>query len=962
MNSTFERNLNRLALFSPDAVPHIASAHSIPPDRCSSDEIDALLKKFDFSRCSVLYLYGVGQGEIFVALKDWLKDPGHFLVLLEDHPSTMRALLETEIGHEISTHPNVWLYFLDAPRRTIERAVSMFADLNFMLLASPHYEKTVPEVVQQLQSLISFQWHMMSGMLSEYRSFGSAYFFNYFQNLFLWPSSYLGNSLFNRFAGVPAIICGAGPSLEKNGALVASLASRALIFAGSTAMNALNGYGVLPHFGVGIDPNREQLTRIIINSAYQTPYFYRNRMYADALKLIHGDHLLISGSSGYQISPYFEERMGIEPVELDEGCNVVNFSLSIAAAMGCNPIICVGIDLAYSERLSYPKGVISHPIFGGKEKLRTKSDQEELIYQNDIYGNPVATLWKWLMESLWYSHFQISHPEINLVNATEGGLGFAGVPNMTLAEAAEKYLVTTYDMEQRVFGEMQNSPMPADVNEENIEALLKELYESLQRTAQYLQEKLKENWSHMATEQGMEFFAVKEREIETALENEIAYRYLLQGFSDLFSNWRKRGLFRLENDREIVSAEHTTQCILAFQHQKISYLRQAVFVICDMINQVVSKVVSERNDKLAQTSSEKPVVVQSEVYSIDNGTLRFYDPELGMDYSEEFVPDDAKNKTCLYYESGKLKSETFHRAGQLHGPSVFYAEDGTLLSQSWFIDGKRQGNWCNYYASGHLHSKRKFKEGLAQGRQEYYYKNGVPRATIDYREGNLDGEVLLYYPTGILKRKLYFVNGKRNGMEQIYNEKGDLVVEAWFKDDSPCNSAKTWFSNGQINQERIYDEDGVCVELKKWASDGTVLEASHGEQQDYFKQVAQQTDVLTASLSFLAEQIQRVSPILMPGSNSSDEQSKLQTDLQALHQEMIKLQDLNRKMAYESGLDPRNQQEAIWKSPSLEREMKDKMESATKEMTSEIANLQKLLKQVISDITPPPPSAKESGE
>lgn len=950
MNSTFECNLKRLALFSPNAITHIASAHNIPPAPTSPEEIKDKLKALDFAACSVIYLFGVGQGEFYEALRDWLKDSGHFLVIFESHPSTMRALLETELGHEILTHSNVWLYFLDASRKTVEHAVSMFADLKFVILATPQYEKLYPQELRELHSTISFQWHLLNSVITEYQSFGSAYFFNYFQNLFLWPSSYLGSSLANRFAGVPAIICGAGPSLEKNGAFLASLANKALIFAGSTAMNALNGYGVLPHFGIGIDPNREQLTRIIINSAYQTPYFYRNRMYADALRLIHGDHLLISGSSGYQISQYFEERMGIEPVELDEGCNVVNFSLSIAAAMGCNPIICVGIDLAYSQQLSYPKGVISHPIFGGKEKLRTKSNQEELIYQNDIYGKPVTTLWKWVMESLWYSHFQISHPEITLINATEGGIGFAGVPNMTLVEAAEKYLPQTYDLEQRVFGEMQNCSMPADVNEENIEALLKELYESLQRTAQFLQDRLKEDWTSLAKDKEVDFFAVKDEELANALESEIAYRYLLQGLGDIFSKGKKRGLFRLKNDQELVSEEHTTQCKLALQHQKFAYLRQAACVLCDIINQVMAKVVSERCTNPTKVINERHEAAQVEVYSTENGMLRLYDPEIHLDYSAEFVPDERHDKMCLYYGNDRLKSETYYRAGQMHGPSSFYSEDGTLLSQSWFVEGKRQGKWCNYYPSGELHSKRKFREGLAQGRQEYYYKDGLLRATIDYKEGNLDGEVVLYYPNGMLKRKLTFINGKRNGMEQIYDEQGNLAVEAHFNDDLPCKSAKIWFNNGQLSLERIYDEHGVCVEIKKWSSNGTMLESSHGEETDYFKQVAQQTDVLTSSLTYLAKQLQQVSSLFTQGTGSSDTPSQMQVDLQALHEEMLKLQELNRKMTFESGLDPKNQQEAIWKTPSLEREMKDKVESATREMSSEIANLQTMLKKVIGDL------------
>ena len=137
-------------------------------------------------------------------------------------------------------------------------------------------------------------------------------------------------------------------------------------------MNALNAKGVLPHFGVGIDPNFEQSTRIIMNKAFDTPFFYRSRIYFDVPKIVTGDLLYISGNAGYDVANYFDKEVGITATDLEEGCNVINFSLSIAEKMGCNPIILVGVDLAYSDNQSYAEGVTNHPIHAGKKLFRTK--------------------------------------------------------------------------------------------------------------------------------------------------------------------------------------------------------------------------------------------------------------------------------------------------------------------------------------------------------------------------------------------------------------------------------------------------------------------------------------------------------------------------------------------------------------------------------------------------------------
>lgn len=83
----------------------------------------------------------------------------------------------------------------------------------------------------------------------------------------------------------------------------------------------------------------------------------------------------------------------------------MNFNLSIAKDLGCNPILVVGVDLAYSDNLSYAPGLVRHAIQDPKEAFLTKYSHEELLIKNDINGVPVNTLWKWVNESLWYAQF-----------------------------------------------------------------------------------------------------------------------------------------------------------------------------------------------------------------------------------------------------------------------------------------------------------------------------------------------------------------------------------------------------------------------------------------------------------------------------------------------------------------------------------------------------------------------------
>ena len=81
------------------------------------------------------------------------------------------------------------------------------------------------------------------------------FFESFYRNIFHLPESYSCNGLAGQFANVPAIICGDRPSLHKNIELLKTLTDRALIFAGNFLLNILNEYGIIPHFGAGVDPN-----------------------------------------------------------------------------------------------------------------------------------------------------------------------------------------------------------------------------------------------------------------------------------------------------------------------------------------------------------------------------------------------------------------------------------------------------------------------------------------------------------------------------------------------------------------------------------------------------------------------------------------------------------------------------------------------------------------------------------
>lgn len=922
----------------------------------------------DLNHVQTIYIYGIGLGYYYEAALGWLsQDKDRYLVFLEDDPLVMRSFLQTKLCTEILANPQVYSCLLGSKNQVLQltQLVSPFTFSKYLVTGLKSYVQNKNQAYFQLKAMIAFMLSMTAMLFGESAGHGIAFFRNFFLNYLDLPRSYLANGLLGKFEGIPAIICGAGPSLNKNVDVLATLSDRALIFAGGTALNALNGKGVMPHFGVGIDPNSDQFTRLVMNHAFELPFLYRARMLHEALEMVHGDRLYVTGSGGYDVAKWIEKELGVDNDELEEGFNVLNFSLMIAHAMGCNPIICVGIDLAYSaEGDSYAAGVINHPIHSRQGNFRTKGIDDELISKNDINGKPLFTLWKWIAESLWYSHFSAKHPETTLINATEGGIGFPKVPNMSLAKVKEEYLTKQYDLMTRLHGEIQNSQLPETFNEQAIITKIRTLMDSLSNCGKHYQ-KLIELLTKEESPQANEKSCTEEiSEKEKELLSETAYEVILKKFNADYLNYQELDLRRYHYQKDQLSEEDSNRQKATLDLSRYRFLKDTAFLNSSLVYSMLDqREQREQSIKLKRSSIDSemqqlqkqyplPKPKKEEEYRFDQTALILKDPELGIDYAEGF-PENTLRREALFYPSGQLKVETFYREGLIHGPSLFYAENGRVLAHSWFLNGRQEGKMWTYYATGPLHSLQLFYKGLKVGLHHYFYPSGLLKSLLPYKEGNLHGQVLLFSPSGLLIRKLAFKEGKRSGQEQIWNERGTLIVESQFEEDRPVGLTRLWHPNGQQAKEFVYDQDSHLIEVKEWEDSGTLLVREESKKFDYFDLVNQEKEHLTSSLTDLVIKMSEIVPLVLEKSGSDCPKGEASTfpdihglgaEIAKLKEEMDHLQSLDEKLKEHLVKDAQDPKEAIWKTPSSRQEMEKQFEGVSDKMNSDLQDIQKNIK------------------
>ena len=335
---------------------------------------------------TVFFLVGTTRENLYVPIKNTIKSNSWYLYLRAYkpfyHPSSLR--LDKE-------------YYLAATRTVTEAAAHSVLDFG-----------NCPE-----DSLIGIE-NMLANLSTIIRNPGI-------------------NRLYGAFVGKPAIVASTGPSLNKNKHLLKGLADKALLLCPDASLKILLDIGVRPHLVTSLERViyvTNLLENLPANQLEETYLAACPVIRKEAYDSFPGPKLIVYRNLDH--FKWLEVERGILDIKASAG----NMAFKVAAALGCDPIILVGQDLAFTrDGTTHAAGAT----FGEK--------QEGLLFDlitvpgND--GQPVQT------NSVFYSFLKGYEVDIAeypgaCVNATEGGAFIQGTEVMSLSEAIERYLDEDY--------------------------------------------------------------------------------------------------------------------------------------------------------------------------------------------------------------------------------------------------------------------------------------------------------------------------------------------------------------------------------------------------------------------------------------------------------------------------------------------------------------------------------------
>lgn len=260
-------------------------------------------------------------------------------------------------------------------------------------------------------------------------------------------------ALRGKYRGVPAFICGAGPSLNQNVALLEEARQKGIVIAVNSSAKALAAAGIEPHVLACIE------SIDVSHLLEQIPFLDR---VIRAFSLSASPKTLRTGKGPLlpiwealpEIANPLEELTGLPGLAVCGSVSTIAFSL--AYHLGCSPIVLVGHDLAFTGNRAYAANTFYesssinvvdgrididwapevHETRAGGPKIHESEPLEQVPAWGGTGHVPTGPMFsavrQWLSDA---AHTLYAHADpVELVNATEGGSHIAGWTEKPLAQ------------------------------------------------------------------------------------------------------------------------------------------------------------------------------------------------------------------------------------------------------------------------------------------------------------------------------------------------------------------------------------------------------------------------------------------------------------------------------------------------------------------------------------------------
>lgn len=388
----------------------------------------------DLSDKSVLIIFGIGSGEYLNVVCNKFKD---IKIIIYEPNIRIRSYVINNIDkYNFIKYKNV--YFLNG--QTEEAIYKEFSEIIGIIDINRieyrwiiNYDKIYKEQLLNFSKLVK-KFICDAAMLRNTNIlFSKRWFDTFISNLVHIIQAIPINMFINKYKDIPAIIVSAGPSLSKNIDDLKSIHDNMIILSGGRTLRSLQDKNIYPNLIGIVDPGEVsyKLVKGYIEKTSIPLLFYEG-----------SNEVVVNNHKGTKV--FFSQSDTINYIfegdiyNLGVGGSVAHVLTAAAKIMGCNPIIFIGQDLAYTDEKYHADIAVNQYL---QVKDNDLKEDSTCIYVEDIYGGKVKT--NEVLDKFRRDLEKIiqMNKDVTFINATEGGAKIKGTIEMTLKEAIAKYKI-----------------------------------------------------------------------------------------------------------------------------------------------------------------------------------------------------------------------------------------------------------------------------------------------------------------------------------------------------------------------------------------------------------------------------------------------------------------------------------------------------------------------------------------
>ncbi|MFZ9888271.1 MAG: motility associated factor glycosyltransferase family protein [Myxococcota bacterium] len=317
-------------------------------------------------------------------------------------------------------------------------------------IAAHAHERTVyvepecaisPEFVAQVKTIVSTTINTANSGRGTRRRHGGTWARHCIANLPRLALAPVVSDLSQALADKPAIIVCPGPSLKKSLDSLREVQGRAVIIAVNHALHNLANEGITPDFAIALDPSERLIKHFEgIDLSRVAAIILANSVSPELFRIPGVDrYMRMSCNAAAEI--WLNQFLAHQKI-IDSGGTIAHAGAVLAQLWGCNPIVLVGQDLAYTGGQVYAEGTAENRQLLPTSDARYAKEGGVTRFMLEVdgwNGERISTSLQFHMYRRWYESWVASLPNTKFFNCSEGGAYIKGMTHVPLAEIIEDF-------------------------------------------------------------------------------------------------------------------------------------------------------------------------------------------------------------------------------------------------------------------------------------------------------------------------------------------------------------------------------------------------------------------------------------------------------------------------------------------------------------------------------------------